>query len=63
MIDQNMVALLRCPLSGQPLKRSADGQFLYCQDDSYRYPVKDGIAMLLAEHAEALTPATGQAGQ
>lgn len=55
-ISNALLATLRCPISGQPLLVRDDApEYLYTQDGSYRYPLHDGIALLLADYGEALT--------
>lgn len=52
--------LLCCPLDGQRLVESDDGQWLVTADGRRRYPVQDGIARLLPELGEDV-PAEGEA--
>ena len=59
-MNNAIVALLRCPITGQPLTFHDDGgqqPYLQTRDGSYRYPVENGIAMLLAEDAQKLDKA------
>lgn len=44
--------IFRCPLTRSPLRR--DGEFLISEVGGLRYPVRDGIPVLLVE--EALLP-------
>ena len=64
MIPADLLDLLRCPRTGQPLV-VADASILartnppltealVCVDRSFAYPVLDGIPVLLAEEAIAL---------
>jgi uncharacterized protein len=53
ILDEDTVSLLRCPVTGSPLKLEAG--YLIGQAGGLRYPVKDGIPVLLAEEA-ALPP-------
>lgn len=48
----DMVNLLRCPIDGSALSLSADGAWLISAHR--RYPMINGIAMLLPEQALAL---------
>ena len=52
MMDNNLLALLRCPIDGNPLELSDDGAYLINQAAQRRYPIENGIAMLLPEHAQ-----------
>lgn len=54
MLPNDVIALLRCPLDGQPLLQTEDGKWLITQDGTRRYPIENGIAHLLAEYAQNL---------
>ncbi len=54
MVREEFVKRLRCPIDGQALTLSADGRYLINQTGGRRYPIRDGIAMLLGENGEAL---------
>lgn len=66
MTTAAIIDLLRCPLDGQPLVASADGQWLQTADGARRYPLQDGIARLLPEEAQEIKalspPANGEQG-
>lgn len=47
-----IIDLLRCPLDGQPLVASEDGEWLVTADGQRRYPLLEGIARLLPEAAQ-----------
>ncbi len=49
-IDPELVKLLRCPLTRSRL--SLDGEFLVAEIGGLRYPVRDGIPVMLAEEAK-----------
>ena len=56
-ISPDVLKKLRCPVSGTPLA-AVDGWL--CSIDStspLRYPIRDGIVVLLAEYAEVMSPA------
>ncbi len=44
-----VVAMLRCPLTGSPL--SQDGEWFVSEVGKVRYPVVDGVPVLLADKA------------
>src|SRR6266540_3424730 len=49
-IDRNLLAILRCPASGQKLE--IDGEGLTTIDGSHRYPVVAGIPCLIPPSAK-----------
>ncbi|HZZ41815.1 MAG TPA: hypothetical protein VFE58_02670 [Tepidisphaeraceae bacterium] len=50
IIDPGLLAILRCPLTRSSLRQ--DGDFLVAQIGGLRYPLRDGIPVMLAEEAE-----------
>jgi uncharacterized protein YbaR (Trm112 family) len=60
-IDAKLMELLVCPLTKGPLDLSDDGGWLVSRRARLRYPVRDGIPILLADEAEpvedVITPA------
>ncbi len=53
-IDEKLLAILACPVCRAPLR--AEGEGLVCTKAGARYPVEDGIPILLAERAEPRHP-------
>lgn len=51
-VDENLLAILACPVSKLPL-REEDG-WLVCEGSGLKYPVRDGIPVLLVEEARRL---------
>jgi uncharacterized protein YbaR (Trm112 family) len=49
-LTDDLLSILRCPVTRSPLRR--DGDFLVSQIGGLRYPIRDGIPVLLAEEAE-----------
>ncbi|MFN4243179.1 MAG: Trm112 family protein [Tepidisphaerales bacterium] len=49
-IDPELLALLRCPVSRSPLR--VEGNFLVAEVGGLRYPIRDGIPVMLPEEAE-----------
>lgn len=52
-VDPDLISILRCPLTHSPLRQ--EGDFLVAQAGGLRYPVRDGIPVMLIEEA-ALPP-------
>jgi uncharacterized protein YbaR (Trm112 family) len=53
-ISKELLEILRCPVSKQPLRLSADGAWLICDASRLRYPIIDDIPRLVAEAAEKI---------
>ena len=55
-IDQKLLEILVCPESKAPLVQAGD--WLYSTDPNTRrrYPVRDGIAIMLLDEAEQVSP-------
>jgi uncharacterized protein YbaR (Trm112 family) len=51
-VDPELLAILACPLDKQPVSR--EGNYLVCSECGRRYPIRDGIPVMLVE--EALLP-------
>ena len=49
-IDPDLLAILRCPLTRSRLKQ--EGDFLIAETGGLRYPVRDGIPVMLVEEAK-----------
>ena len=54
MIDDELLAILACPVCKAPLR--LDGESLVCTRTDVRYPIEDEIPILLAERAEPAHP-------
>jgi len=52
-IDPQLLSMLRCPLTRSPLRQ--EGDFLVAEVGGLRYPIREGIPVMLVE--EALLPA------
>ncbi|MEZ0165582.1 Trm112 family protein [Kineococcus sp. LSe6-4] len=51
-VSEWVLQLLRCPLTGQPLSpATVDGETFLATPDGIRYPVVDGVPVLLADAA------------
>ena len=49
-VDPQLLELLRCPLTHSRLR--VEGEFLVAEEGGLRYPVRDGIPVMLIEEAE-----------
>lgn len=48
-IDPDLLSILRCPLTRSVLRQ--EGDFLVSEVGGLRYPIRDGIAVMLIEEA------------
>ncbi len=53
-IDPELLDILRCPLTHSPLH--LDGEFLVSEIGGLRYPIRDGIPVMLIEEAKLPPP-------
>jgi len=51
LIDPDLLAILACPVDHAPVREEADR--LVCNACGRRYPVRDGIPVMLIDEAEA----------
>ncbi|HYE18783.1 MAG TPA: Trm112 family protein [Tepidisphaeraceae bacterium] len=49
-VDPELLAMLRCPLTHSKLR--AEGEFLVAEVGGLRYPVREGIPVMLVEEAQ-----------
>ena len=54
MIDPQLLEILACPACKTPVK--LEGQHLVCQRCKRRFPIRDGIPVMLLEEAEPSPP-------
>ena len=59
-LDPAFVQILRCPASGAALVQDGDWLYTVEGEPARRYPIRDGIAVLLVDEAE---PVSAQAYQ
>jgi uncharacterized protein YbaR (Trm112 family) len=52
MISEDLLAILRCPLSPSQTKLTIDGDHLRCERCALRFKIKDGFPVLVVEEAE-----------
>jgi uncharacterized protein len=50
MFDENLLKILRCPLTRSPLRH--EGDYLIAERGGLRYPIRDGIPVLMIEEAQ-----------
>jgi uncharacterized protein YbaR (Trm112 family) len=55
LIDPALLEIMQCPVDGGELSEKHDPDVLACSDCGRRYPVRDGIPVMLVD--EALPPA------
>ena len=58
-LDKDLIEILVCPLCKVPVRHAVEGasEWLDCPQCSRRYPVKDGIPVMLVD--EAVLPSGG----
>ena len=56
--DETLLEVLVCPVSGGSLVYDPATQRLISPKAGLAYPIRDGIAIMLAEEAEKLSPKT-----
>lgn len=56
LIKKELFDLLVCPIDKAPLKESEKESKLECTECGRRYPVKDGIPVMLIDEAEIPLP-------
>jgi uncharacterized protein YbaR (Trm112 family) len=49
-VNPELLSILRCPLTRSPLRQ--EGNFLVAEVGGLRYPVRDGIPVMLIEEAQ-----------
>lgn len=55
-IDPDLLAILVCPLTRQPLRYDEVRQELVSEAAALAYPVRDGVPVLLIDEARPLDP-------
>ena len=54
MLTEHLLSILACPVCKGELSPCGEGRYLLCRPCGLRYPVRDGIPVLLADEAEAM---------
>lgn len=52
LIDEELAAILVCPIDKADLREDTERSRLVCTECGRRYPVRDGIPIMLVEEAE-----------
>jgi uncharacterized protein YbaR (Trm112 family) len=52
VISPELLEVLACPKCKQKIELTEDGTALVCQVDRLRYPIVDGIPVMLIEEAQ-----------
>ena len=55
-IDPQLLSIMVCPVSHSPLREVGDWLVSTDPETRLRYPVRDGIPVMLVEEAEELAP-------
>ena len=55
-IDPALLAIMVCPVSHAPLRQVGDFLISTDSETRLRYPIRDGIPVMLEEEAEELSP-------
>ncbi len=53
-INKELLEILACPVCKGGLRQTEDGEGLVCDRCRLKYPVKDGIPVMLADEAEKI---------
>ena len=63
-LPADLLQILACPLCRQPVEEEAGGERLRCvnaKECGLRYPVREGIPVMLIEEADRACPQCGKA--
>jgi len=52
MISPDLLAILRCPMSPSQTKVVPEGDHLLCERCAVKFPIKDGLPVMVIEEAE-----------
>lgn len=51
LLPDGLLEIMQCPRDAGPLREDLDAAQLVCETCGYRYPVSDGIPVMLVEEA------------
>jgi uncharacterized protein YbaR (Trm112 family) len=55
-VNEELLAKLVCPVSRAPLRYDEQARELISDEAGLAYPVRDGVAVLIAEEAQRIQP-------
>ncbi len=58
MIDEKLMEILACPARKGPVELQEE--WIVCQECGLRYPIRDGIPIMLVDEAERAEPDGGE---
>lgn len=61
MLPEHLQSILACPICTGELAPFDEGRYMLCRPCGVKFPIREGIAVLLTDEAEAVTP--GDAGE
>ncbi|MGQ0793410.1 MAG: Trm112 family protein [Deltaproteobacteria bacterium] len=53
-LDEKLLKIIVCPKCKGKIRLGADGSWLICDSCGIKFPVKDGIPILMAEESEEI---------
>lgn len=54
-LDSELLDILVCPESKEPLIYFEDEEFLFCPESNLKYPIEDDIPQMLVDEAEEVS--------
>lgn len=54
MLPEHLKSILACPVCTGDLSLCDEGRYLLCRPCGQKFPIRDGIPVLLADEAEAV---------
>jgi uncharacterized protein YbaR (Trm112 family) len=54
-LDEDLLDILVCPVSKEPMFYFEEEEFLFCPDSRLKYPITDDIPQMLEEEAEEVS--------
>lgn len=55
MLPEHLQSILACPICTGELSLSGDGRYMLCRSCGVKFPIREGIPVLLTDEAEAVT--------
>ena len=60
-IDRTLLEILACPACHSPVRQ--EGEWLVCDQCKVKYPIRDGLPIMLVEEAEPIEADESAAGE